>query len=78
MNIVWLGSVLYDPNIYHRHKSPGLRDSAAPTADREVQSAGPPILLTSVDTHFGCRPRGLTIIQRKIFVFLFTIQKYKY
>ena len=46
------------PNIYHPHKSKGLRDSAAQTADRDLQSAGPPILLTIVDTHFRCRPRG--------------------
>jgi len=58
MSIVWLGSVLCDPNTYP-HKSPGLRDSAAQMADRELQSAGPPILLTSVDTPFGCRPCGL-------------------
>jgi len=60
MSNVWLRSVLCNPNIYHPHKSPELRDSAAQTADRELQSAGPPILLTSVDTPFGCRPRGLS------------------
>ena len=43
MNIVWLASALYDPTIYHPHKRPGLRDSAAQTLDRELQSAGPPI-----------------------------------
>jgi len=63
MNIVWLTSALYDPPIYHPHKRPELRDSAAQTLDRELQSAGPPILLTSVDTPSGCRPRGL----RRIF-----------
>jgi len=37
MNIVWLGSVSYDPNIYHPHKSPELRDSAAQTVHREFK-----------------------------------------
>ena len=49
------------PPIYHPHKRPELWDSVAQTLDRELQSAGPPILLTSVDTPLGCRPRGLTI-----------------
>ena len=62
MNIVWLASALYDPTIYRPHKRPDLRDSVAQTLDRELQSAGPPILLTSVDTPLGCRPRGLTTV----------------
>jgi len=53
---------LYAPTIYHPHKRPDLRDSVAQTLDRELQSAGPPIILTSVDTPLGCRPRGLTVI----------------
>ena len=62
MSIVWLGSVFC---VYHSHNSPGLRDSTAQTAERELQSAGPAILLTSVNTHFGCRPRGLITTNRR-------------
>ena len=58
MGIALLGCVLCDPSTYHPHKSPGPWDSAAQTADRELQSAGPLIFLTSVNTPFRCRPRG--------------------
>jgi len=61
MGIALLGCVFCDPKTYHPHKSPEPRDSAAQTADRELQSAGPPIFLTSVNTPFGCRPRGLSV-----------------
>jgi len=60
MGIGLLGCVLCDPNTYHPHKSPGPRDSAAQTADRELQSAGPPILLTSVNTPTEWKSRGLS------------------
>jgi len=54
--------VFYEPTKYYPHKRPELRDSAAQTLDRELQSAGPPILLTSVETSLGCRMRGLNLI----------------
>jgi len=61
MGTALLGCVLCEPNTYHPHKSPGPRDSATQTADRELQSARPPIFVTSVNAPFGCRPSGLKI-----------------
>jgi len=45
---VFCGSITYDP-----HKSSSLRDPAAQTADGEVQSAGPPLILSSAITPLG-------------------------
>ena len=59
-----LGCVLCDPNTYQPHKSPGPRDSAAQIDDMELQIAGPPIFLTSVNTPFGCKPRGLKFVPK--------------
>jgi len=66
MNTVRLGSFSYGPNVYHSHKSPELRDTVAQTADRELQIAGHPILITSVDTPFGCRQRGLNLWHQSV------------
>jgi len=45
-----LGSVLCGSITYDPHKSPSLRDPAAQTADREIQSAGPLLPLSSAIT----------------------------
>ena len=52
MGIALNGIVLCDPNTYHPHKSPGPRDSAAQTADRETQTVRPPIFSNKCQHHF--------------------------
>ena len=62
MRIALLGWVLCNPITYNPRKCPQSRDSAAWTADRESQSPGPPIFLTSVNTPSEWRSRGLVVI----------------